>query len=257
MNTFADKYTGVNVTFILAPCASSVLTDKMPASVKVRDQMSDVNAFGADLSESVRFVNAGDILAGYKDEYIYYRTDHHWTSRGAYYVFRDSAGELGITGEMYEPSEHKVSDDFKGTMASKSGVNTYSDSVSIFDYKDVETDYYVNYNSGENMSASMFSREKLDEKDKYQVFFGGNHPIVEITTDAGTERNLLIFKDSYANSFVQFLYPYFDKIIMIDPRYYYDDAGQVMKLSEITDVLFLYSANTIFTDTSLVDCIQS
>ena len=176
---------------------------------------------------------------------------------GAYDVFRECASDIGISGDLYEPSEHKVSDSFKGTMASKSGVATYSDSISIFDYDDIETDYYVNYNSGESLSASMFDSEKLNEKDKYQVFFGGNHAITQIVTDAGTGKCLLLFKDSYANSFVQFLYPYYDEIVMIDPRYYYDDVYQVIKLSNVTDVLFLYSADILFSDTSLADCLPA
>ena len=93
------------------------------------------------------------------------------------------------------------------------------------------------------------------EKDKYQVFMGGNHPIAEIVTQSDTGKVLLMFKDSYANSFVQFLYPYYDKIIIIDPRYYYDDPGQLMGLENVTDVMFLYSANILFKDASLVDCL--
>ena len=84
---------------------------------------------------------------------------------------------------------------------------------------------------------------------------GGNHPIAEITTAGDTGRVLLMFKDSYANSFVQFLYPYYDKIIMVDPRYYYDDIEKMIGLEGITDVMFLYSGNILFEDSSLVDCI--
>lgn len=254
VNSFAKNNPKANVTFILAPCASSVLTHKLPATAALRDQSADINTFGEGIDESVKFINAGDILSEHKDEYIYYRTDHHWTSLGAYYVLEGSAETLGIN-ELYEPVEHKVTDGFFGTMASQSGVYTQADSISIFDYKDVHEDYYVNINSGEKMTASFFDSEKLEEKDKYQVFLGGNHPIVEISTAAGTGKKLMMFKDSYANSFVQLLYPYYDEIIMVDPRYYYEDPVQLMELKGITDVVFLYSGNTLFTDSSLVDCL--
>lgn len=254
VNSFAKNNPGVGVTFILAPCASSVLTDKLPATAAVRDQSADINTFGEGLDESVKFINAGDILSGHKDEYIYYRTDHHWTSLGAYRVLEGSAGALGIDWNI-EPAEHKVTDGFFGTMASQSGIYTQADSISIFDYKDMPEDYYVSINSGEKITASFFDSEKLKEKDKYQVFLGGNHPVVEISTSAGTGKKLMMFKDSYANSFVQFLYPYYDEIIMIDPRYYYEDPVKLMDLKGITDVLFLYSGNTLFTDSSLVDCL--
>ena len=102
----------------------------------------------------------------------------------------------------------------------------------------------------------MFNSEKLEEKDKYTVFFGGNHPLVEIHTTAQTGKNLLLFKDSYANSIVQFIYPYYDNIIMVDPRYYYEDISQVIKNNKISDVLFCYSGNILFTDVSLSDCLE-
>ena len=73
------------------------------------------------------------------------------------------------------------------------------------------------------------------------------------TTTADTGRSLLVFKDSYANCFIQFLYPYFDHITMIDPRYYYDNVENVLKSEAVTDVLYLYNADTFLGDTSLAD----
>ena len=105
--------------------------------------------------------------------------------------------------------------------------------------------------------TSIYDSSKLKEKDQYQVFMDGNHPVADIRTNAGTGRTLLLFKDSYANSFVQFLLPYYDRILMIDPRYYYDSISSTMSQNKITDVLILYSANTLFTDTSLADCLTS
>ena len=91
----------------------------------------------------------------------------------------------------------------------------------------------------------------LEQKDQYTVFFGGNHALVEINTTAENGRNLLIFKDSYANSFVQFLLPYYERIVLVDPRYYYEDVGSLIKSEAITDVLFLYNENTFVDDNSL------
>ena len=89
------------------------------------------------------------------------------------------------------------------------------------------------------------------------MFFGGNYSRLDVTTTADTERALLIFKDSYANCMVQFLYPYFDHITIIDPRYYYDNIDLVIKSEGITDVLFLYNADTFLGDTSLADVLLS
>ena len=254
VNAFAKKHADSNISFILAPCAAGIFRDRLPSTAVVRDQAGDINAFGSGLDGSVKFINAGDVLADHKDEYIYYCTDHHWTSLGAYYVFKENSETFGIEA-VYEPVSHKVTDSFFGTMASQSGVNTHADSIYVYDYNDLPVEYYVNINAGEKQTASVFDAEKLQEKDKYQVFMGGNHPIAEINTSAGTGRVLLMFKDSYANSFVQFMYPYYDKIIMIDPRYYYEDTEKLMGLEGVTDIMFLYSANTLFKDSSLADCI--
>ena len=93
------------------------------------------------------------------------------------------------------------------------------------------------YDSTQEKAGSVFVASALDTKDKYTVFFGGNHPLVTIKTTANNGKILLIFKDSYANSFVPFLIPYYQQIVMIDPRYYYDDVEQLMTQRGVTDVL--------------------
>ena len=80
---------------------------------------------------------------------------------------------------------------------------------------------------------------------------------MDITTSADTGRSLLVFKDSYANCFMQFLYPYFDHITMIDPRYYYDNVENVIRSEGITDVLYLYNLDTFLGDSSLADVLMA
>ena len=88
-----------------------------------------------------------------------------------------------------------------------------------------------------------------------QHFFGGNYGLIDIKTVNNNKRCLLLIKDSYANSFVQFLTPYYEHIIMVDPRYYYDDLEQVIASQTVTDVLFLYNMNTYLEDRSLADAL--
>ena len=95
----------------------------------------------------------------------------------------------------------------------------------------------------------------MENKDKYQVFFGGNHTRITISTTVANEKNLLVFKDSFANCFIQFLLPYYQTITIIDPRYYYDSVDTLIENSSITNVLFLYNANTFVRDNSLADVI--
>lgn len=109
----------------------------------------------------------------------------------------------------------------------------------------------VNYVDEQKKSASFYDTEKLKSRDKYALFFGGNHAKVKISTPVETNHTLLVLKDSYANSFVPFLTQHYRRIIMVDPRYYYGNLEELMQAENVDEVLYLYNANTFFSDTSL------
>ena len=114
-----------------------------------------------------------------------------------------------------------------------------------------DVEYVVDYVESQTKRTSVYDTEKLEESDKYLVFMGANEPIIDIKTTAKTDRKLMIVKDSYANSFIPFLIPDYSEIVVIDPRYYYDDVYQVLEDKGITEVLFLYNANTFFQDSAI------
>ena len=254
--TFAAKYPDLSMVMTVAPNAVTVLSDLLPANAPARDQREDL-AWIQEQLEAVRFCDVTDALLAHKDEGLYYKTDHHWTSLGAKYAFYAMTEALNIQAIKEEDyTTYPVSNTFEGTLSSKSGSHASRDTVEIC-IPHTGIDYYVNYaDTGENIS-SLYRRSALNQKDHYTVFFGGNHARVDITTTADTGRCLLLFKDSYANCMVQFLFPYYDHITMIDPRYYYDNIDLVIKSESITDVLFLYNADTFLNDTSLADVLLS
>ena len=256
VESFAAKYPDLSMVMTVAPNAVTVLSDLLPANAPARDQREDLARIQEQL-EAVRFCDVTDALLAHKDEGLYYKTDHHWTSLGAKYAFYAMTEALNIQAIKEEDyTAYPVSNTFQGTLSSKSGSHTSSDTVEIY-IPHSGIDYYVTYaDTGENIS-SLYRRSALNEKDHYTVFFGGNHARVDITTTADTGRCLLLFKDSYANCMVQFLFPYYDHITMIDPRYYYDNIDLVIKSESITDVLFLYNADTFLSDTSLADVLLS
>lgn len=254
IRAFALAYPDVRMYFTLAPSGAAVLTDKLPRNAPVSDQIADIETIYTRLG-TVTPLDVTTTLQRHKGEYIYYKTDHHWTSLGARYAFEAIALNMDLSA-VSDYDVYTVSTTFRGTQSSESGDRSSEDTVQIFVPK-TDVSYFVNYPSLQEKSASMYKRECLNVKDHYTVFFGGNYPMVEINTTANSGRNLLLFKDSYANCFVQFLTPYFDKIIMIDPRYYYDDLTSVITTQGITDVLFLYSADTFMEDTSLTDVLNS
>ena len=257
INDFSGRHSDLNMNLLMIPDAASILTDKLPRNAPAEDQILDIRGFENRLDSKIQIIDAIGVMQKNKDQKIYYKTDHHWTSLGAYEAFLGAANQLGIDTPITENTIYTVSDSFQGTLASRSGRHISRDSIEIYQPDGTDVEYYVTYPDTREKSTSMFMSDKLKEKDQYQVFFGGNHPLVEIRTTANNGRNLLVFKDSYANSFMQFLYPYFQSIIMVDPRYYYDDIETAITSYGITDVLFLYSADTLLADTNLADTLNA
>lgn len=252
INNFANKYKNIKQYMLIAPNAVSIMDKKLPNIAPVLNQKSYLDAFSKALDSNVKYIDVYNTLKEHNNEYIYYKTDHHWTSLGAYYTFLElnKAMNLQIKENYYDVK--RISNDFYGTLFSKSGYSIPApDYIDIYLPKDKNDEYVVSYVDEQKKSPSLYSNEKLKTKDKYGVFLEGNHPLVKIKTTSEKERKILIFKDSYANSFVPFLTQYFSDIIMVDPRYYYDDIDKLIKEEGINDILYLYNANTFFSDTSL------
>ena len=251
INAFTAAHGNLKVYMTVVPNAVTVHADKLPANAPCRDQIADITGIKNTLV-GVEFLDVTDALLAHSEEMLFYRTDHHWTSLGAKYAFDFMAPRMGIETPVEQYTVYTVSNSFEGTLSSKSGSHAVRDVVDIY-APTTGIEYYVTYANDQSSICSMYVRSALEQKDHYTVFFGGNHGRLDITTTANTGRSLLIFKDSYANCFIQFLYPYFDHITMIDPRYYYDNVETVIRSEAVTDVLFLYNANTFLGDTALAD----
>lgn len=252
IDSFRGKYPELNMVMTVVPNAVTILNAKLPGNAPVRNQLEDLSYIKNHI-HGVNFVDVTGTLVIHNDEQLYYRTDHHWTSRAASFAYATIAEALEIPAPEQETYRvYPVSDSFQGTLSSRSGSHKAVDVVEVF-APQTEVDYCVTYPDSSEPVGSMYKREALEGKDHYTVFFGGNYSRVDITTTASTGRSLLLFKDSYANCMVQFLYPYFERIIMIDPRYYYDNLETAIRTEGITDVLFLYNCDTFLGDTSLAD----
>ena len=248
VRSFCLRHPEVSSWMMLVPDAAGVKPEELPAFAPVesqRDQLAQISGYlGADVKE----ISVYDTLREHREEYLYYRTDHHWTTLGAWYAYREAASAMGleIPGEE-EPPLYPVSDSFTGTLASVSGYSAAPDTISVY-WPQTRPDLVVSYVEEQEESASLYAAEKLNTRDQYGMFLNGNHPLVKIRTMAESERKLLLIKDSYANCFVPFLTSQFREIVLVDPRYYYGDLESLMKEEEFTDVLFLYNLNTFLGD---------
>ena len=254
MTDFAARHSDLSQYALIAPNAVNILSDKLPALAAATDQNPYLDATAAALEKAgVTFVDVRDTLSQHKDDGIYYHTDHHWTTQGAYFAYMQLAKVLGIDSSSISYDKLPVSMSFQGTLSAKSGFRaSEKEEMDVFLPRDDSVpSSVVNYVDEQKKTASFYDTSKLETRDKYAMFFNGNHGKVVITTPTEENRTLLVIKDSYANSLIPFLAPYYRKIVMVDPRYFYDDLEELMQVEEIQEVLYLYNANTFYSDTSL------
>lgn len=253
MNQFQERNEELLMNSMIIPNAAYIMEDYLPLGAPVRDQSQDMQYIKKQLNDDIGCIDVTKVFRQHADEGLYYKTDHHWTTRGAAYGFNTAAKQMEIEGAVSDYNTYTVTTDFSGTLASRSGYHKAKDTVEVYEPEHMEFQYLVSDSDNEERRPTLYDRKALDGKDKYQVFFGGNHAMVDIVTTNDKGRRLLIFKDSYANCFAPFLLPYYDEIVMIDARYYYDNIQTLVDNKRITDVLFLYNMDTFLNDNSLAD----
>ena len=260
---FKEKHSDLETAFILAPNSTYVYSEYLPEYLELPDQRWLIRAVHKQIDdETILWPAAANILKKNASEaQLYYKTDHHWTTRGAYLLFK----EICLGWELEESSKaidkrfkfYEVSNTFEGTLASTSGVHSTKDRVEICLPKKSEGTYVVNFESSGEKTASLFFKDKLQQKNQYEVFMGGNYDKVIISTVSQSGRSLLLIKDSYANCMIPMLTPYFSKIVVIDPRYLTDSLDSIVKENDFSHMLYLYNINTLLEDNSLVPCLES
>ena len=241
MKEMKARYGEGRATAMIVPNAVEILKDKLPPFASPYDQSVYLKKIEEALPEGTWFDSAA-VLREHTDEEIYYRTDHHWKTLAAYYVYAAWAKEKGFEPPSLSDYEvQTVTEEFQGTIEAKVGGDVGFDSIGIFKPKK-EFPYLVEYNRNE-MKTDIYEWSALETKDKYALFFGGNHPIVEGTVKNGSGRRLLVIKDSYANSFLPFAFRDFSQVDFVDLRYFNESLREYREGRDYTDILFLYNAS--------------
>jgi len=240
-----------NISVMVVPSASLILKNKMPSYAENFNQDEKIDNIKNSIKDCT-FVDVRDTLKKHNDEYIYYKTDHHWTSNGAFIAYQKWCDRTGYKKHTKDDFKvKKVTDSFRGTLFSKVlNKNSAYDEISLYLPKN-KVKYSVTYNFDKSKSNSMYDLKKLKEKDKYQVFFGGNYPEIKITTENKNDKNLLIIKDSFANSFIPFIINDFENICVVDLRYFKYDLKNYINENNITDVLLLYNIMNFSSDKNI------
>jgi len=247
INRFTDKLDNVNIDFLLVPTSIYVNSDKLPKNSIVFDQGKVINYYKENLNTN--FIDVKDALLDSDNDYLYYKTDHHWTTYGAYEAYVEYAYNKGLTPYTFE--YELVSKDFYGTLYSKVIDNSLgTDSI----YKVIDDNVYeVYYEDLDSTKDSMYEEKYLNEKDKYSYFLDNNHALITITNKSiNNKEELLVIKDSYANSFIPLISKHYKKIHVIDPRYYRLSISDYISENNITNILFLYNVLTLDNDMGIV-----
>ncbi len=246
-NNFNDN-TNINLKLLLVPTAISFEQDKLPLFSVYDNQMEDVEYIYNNINFG--YVNVYNTFKdNSQDNDLYYMTDHHWTTTGAYLAYLEIANSYGYEALADSAfNKHVVTDNFYGTLYSKTNdYSRYPDKITLYDYP-YNIDVY--YADDDIHTDSLYEYKYLDKKDKYAMFLNNNHGAIIITNkEIDNDDELLVIKDSYANSLIPFLVNHYYKIHVIDPRYYHDSISDyISNNKQIKDGLILYNINTIEDD---------
>lgn len=236
-----------DIKVMMVPSKTYTLDCYLPAFAETYNEELFYSKLDKKLPDSV-IVPVYDILYKHREEYVFYRTDHHWTTMGAWYGY---ITYLQSCGKSIKDAEKKkkfkeVSDSFLGTTHSKVNMYTKKDVISIYE---PENNMKVIYNLGEKTENTFYQMKYIKEKDKYSIFFGGNQAVLEISGGKKNNRTLLLVKDSFANCIVPFLAEDYEKVVVADMRHLNVDLSVLLNKFKPTDVLVLYNTIQFMQDT--------
>ena len=252
VNKFVENV-DIPVVFSLIPSQACIWADRLPEGAHNASQ-TDLMAQAQGAVTGATWADVYTPLMEHKDEDIFYRTDHHWTSLGAYYGYTGLASALGYTPVPltdYTPTVRST--EFYGTVFSSSGVRWVKpDTITTYVPDDgitVVSHTYDNSGNPVEEQRALYVESFLSVKDKYSMFLGGNQSLGVVTnTNNPDGPKLLIIRDSYADSLVPFLTAHYSEIHLIDPRYYHLSVKDYVAQNGIDQALVLYSVPNFVTD---------
>lgn len=257
LKIFADftKNTGLNTNLMVIPSTGYIMSDKLPDNHKDYLDEQYFETIQQNLG-GMKFINVMNSfkLAAKGGEQLYYRTDHHWTTQGAYLAYLQYCKSLGLTQVPEEAYEKTTVSGFYGTTYSTGAFwNTPPDNIEFWENRSNLGAVSVKITESDKTKEhdGYFFLEHLDEADKYPTFLDGNHALVEIKNEKAENGKLLVIKDSFAHAIVPFLSEHYSEIVMVDLRYYKKPISDLVKQYGIQDCLVLYSLDNFATDTDV------
>lgn len=241
-----EKFVGkakqnADVHVMMVPTKSWVLREKLPAFAPHYKEQKFYDALQQKLEKEDVLISVEPVLDTHKEEEIYYRTDHHWTTLGAWYAYEQYTKAVG--GDLQRAQGKKkfrcISKDFYGTTYAKINYARQADKIEIYEPADK---LRVVYNMGEKKTKTLYDVSFLKTADQYSVFTGGNQAVLEITGGIKNGKTLLLIKDSFANSILPFLAEDYEKLVVVDLRQLNVSGDRLLEMFSPTDILILYNS---------------
>ena len=247
LNALTEK-SPVPVHFGLIPSAATIWKDRLPEGAPTANELSIIGQlYGKTQAQTVDMAAA---LAAHSAEDLYYRTDHHWTSLGAFYGANAIFESMGMAPlNLADYTKTTVTEDFNGTIFSSSSVRWVQPDT-IDTYVSGEGVSVTSYFTGKPVEGALYNPEKLEKKDKYTFFLGGNQPLCVVKAQNDGPR-VLVIRDSYSDTLTPFLTERFSEIHLFDLRYNVSSIQKYITENNIDQVLVLYSFNNFATDPNL------
>ena len=241
-----EKFVGkakqnADVHVMMVPTKSWILREKLPAFAPHYKEQKFYDALQQKLEKEDVLISVEPVLDAHKEEEIYYRTDHHWTTLGAWYAYEQYTKAVG--GDLQRAQGKKkfrcISKDFYGTTYAKINYARQADKIEIYEPADK---LRVVYNMGEKKTKTLYDVSFLKTADQYSVFTGGNQAVLEITGGIKNGKTLLLIKDSFANSILPFLAEDYEKLVVVDLRQLNVSGERLLEMFSATDILILYNS---------------
>jgi len=231
----------VNVSVVVAPVSAMVLegTDAQ-SKLNITDQRAVLDKMAECMDESVNFVDVYTEMFDHREEYLFFKSDHHWTQRGAYYAYRAFANSLGLEPTPLDGFDYEIrNEDYHGSlynMTLDERVKQLVDTVEVFNPRKPHTMTITTAKGGTiNNSSSIVASHKT-----YLTFISGDHPYTVINVPENPQdKNILVLKDSFGNAMVPFLCEHFGNIIVVDTRYTSMNVYEQLKDYGLTDIVFI------------------
>ena len=245
---FVQSNPDLPITVAIVPGAEAVLSDKVPAGLPLVDQVAAIDRIYEEVdSIGGRTIDILTLLRERQDDYIYYRTDHHWTTEGALIVGEAFLKSVGRLVPELEAHEAVRVEGFLGTHYNKAkSWNVVPDTITYYEMP------FFEIRVDDEVKPTYYDPAMFKVRDKYAAFMWGNSAVTALRRTENPQSRLLIIKDSYANSLAPYLSRSYDEVVLIDLRAAGFRLSEYLSQGAFDDVLIMYSFRSFGSDNNIV-----